>query len=197
MANEIPEFIRSLESFGLLDSLLPFILIFAVLFAVLQKTKVIGEGRRQFNTVIALVISLMVIIPHVTQSYPPGQDIVVIINTALPQVSLLVIAVLAALLLIGVFAPGVMFGGTGLGALLGVLSMGAIVYIFGNAAGIWKSPKVFGLLNDPDTQAVLIIILVFGVIIWFVTRGDATSGEGSDFWNNMKDGLKNTFGGGR
>src|SRR3989344_3859843 len=115
MANEFPDFLVRLEEMGMLDSLLPFILIFTIVFAVLQKTKIIGEGRRQFNTLVALVLSLMVVIPHVTGKYPPGQDIVAIINTALPQVSLVVVIILAALLLIGVFAPGVMFGGTGFG----------------------------------------------------------------------------------
>jgi len=176
MANEFPDVFIRLEELGALDSLLPFILIFAILFAVLEKTRIIGEGKKQFNTLVALVMSLMVVLPHVTGRYPPGQDIVTIINTALPQVSLLVVAVMAALLLIGVFAPGVMFGGTGIGAVMGFLSLGAIAYIFGNAAGIWKTPTALNFLNDPDTQAVLIIVLVFGVIIWFITRNE-DSGE--------------------
>jgi len=157
MANEFPDFLIRLEEMGLLDSLLPFILIFTIIFAVLQKTKIIGEGRKQFNTVIALIMSLMVVIPHVTGRYPPGQDIVLIINTALPQVSILIVAVLAALLLIGVFAPGVMFGGTGMGSIMGVLSLGAIVYIFGNAGGLWKTTGAFNFLNDPDTQSLLLL----------------------------------------
>ncbi|MBI2663939.1 hypothetical protein HYX10_01200 [Candidatus Woesearchaeota archaeon] len=192
MANEFPDFFIRMEELGLLDSLLPFILIFTVIFAVLQKTHIIGEGRREFNTVVALVLSLMVVIPHVTGRYPPGSDVVVIINTALPQVSLLVVAVLAALLLIGVFAPGVMFGGTGLGAILGVLALGSIAYIFGNAAGWWRMPGVLSFLNNPDTQVVLIIVLVFGVIIWFITR-EPSKGQGL---NNILESLKKTFGGG-
>ena len=86
MANEFPEFFVRLEEMGMLDSVLPFILIFTIVFAVLQKTKIIGEGKRQFNTIVALVLSLMVVIPHVTGRYPPGQDIILIINQALPQV---------------------------------------------------------------------------------------------------------------
>lgn len=193
MANEFNDVFLRLDNLGVLASLLPFILIFTILFAVLQKTKIIGEGKRQFNTVIALIISLMVVIPHLTGKYPPGQDIVVIINTALPQVSLLVIAILAALLLIGVFAPGVMFGGTGIGAFMGILSFGAIIYIFGNAAGIWQTTGMFNFLNNPDTQAVLVIVLVFGLIIWFITKSDdevKVGGPLAGIMNSFKDAIR-------
>lgn len=193
MANEFPAFLVRLEDMGLLDSLLPFILIFTIIFAVLQKTKIIGEGKKQFNTVVALILSLMVVVPHITGRYPPGQDIVVIINTALPQVSLLVVVILAALLLIGVFAPGVMFGGTSFGAFLALLSMGAIAYIFGNAAGWWRNAGVLSFLNDPDTQAVLVIVLVFGLIIWFITRDSGETKVGGPLGGllgSIKDAIK-------
>jgi len=190
MANEFSDVFLRFENMGVLDSLLPFILIFTILFAVLQKTKIIGEGKRQFNTVIALIISLMVVIPHLTGRYPPGSDVVTIINTALPQVSLLVIVILAALLLIGVFAPGIMFGGTGFGAFLALLSIGAVVYIFGNAAGWWRNVGFLRVLNDPDTQAVIVIVLVFGLIIWFITRDSSEARVGGPLGgilNSLKD----------
>ncbi len=192
MANEFPDFFIKIEEMGMLDSLLPFILIFTILFAILQKTKIIGEGKRQFNTLVALVLSLMVIIPHVTGKYPPGQDVVLIINQALPQVSLVVVAILAALLLIGVFAPGVMFGGTSFGAFLALLAMGAVVYIFGNAAGFWANAGFLGFLNDPDTQAVIVIVLVFALIIWFITRDTDTrvGGGFGQMLNSIREGIR-------
>jgi len=193
MANEFNDVFLRLDSLGVLDSLLPFILIFTIIFAVLQKTKIVGEGKRQFNTVIALIVSLMVVIPHLTGKYPPGQDVVTIINTALPQVSLLVIAILAALLLIGVFAPGVMFGGTGIGAIMGLFALGAVFYIFGNAAGFWQTTGMFNFLNNPDTQAVLVIVLVFGLIIWFITKSDDEARVGGPLGgilNSLKDAIR-------
>ena len=172
---DLPEVISKLQTdFGILDSLLPFMLIFVMVFAVLQKTKIIGEGKRQFNTIVAVVMGLMVVIPHVTGTYPPGKDVVEIINTALPQVSLLVVVLLSALLLIGVFAPGVMFGGTILGVVFGFISLAAVVYIFGDAAGVWKATGMFSFLGDPDTQAIVIVISVFALIIWFYNKRGGT-----------------------
>ena len=176
MANEIPDFLVRIDEFGVLDSLLPFMLIFTILFAVLQKTKIIGEGKRQFNTLVSLIVTLMVVLPHVTGKYPPGQDVVVIINQAMPQVSLIVVVILAILLLIGVFAPGTMMSSTGFGGILALFSVIAIVYIFGNAAGIWETTGMLSFLNDPDTQAVITIVVVFALIIWFVTKDDGKEG---------------------
>jgi hypothetical protein len=39
------------------DLILPFILIFALIFAILQKTRLLGEGVQQINAVIAFVIA--------------------------------------------------------------------------------------------------------------------------------------------
>lgn len=39
------------------DIILPFILIFVVLFAILQKTKLLGDGVQQINAVVAFVIA--------------------------------------------------------------------------------------------------------------------------------------------
>jgi amino acid transporter len=81
-----------LENLGVVDVILPFILVFVIVFAVLQKTKILGENKegkpmKNFNSVIALVMGLAVVIPHVMGSYPdPNMDIVNIINIALPNI---------------------------------------------------------------------------------------------------------------
>lgn len=41
------------------DILLPFLLIFFIIFAVLEKTKLFGEGKKQINALIAFVASLI------------------------------------------------------------------------------------------------------------------------------------------
>ena len=178
------------ENERFLESALPFLLIFVMVFAVLQKTKIIGEGRRQFNTIVALALSLMVILPHLTGSYPPGKDVVEIMNTALPQVSLLIIVILSALLLVGVFAPGIMFGGTSAGVFLGLVSIAAVIYIFGNAAGFWQAGGWLSFLGDPDTQAVIVIITVFALIIWFITREDGSGSGLMGFFGKIMEEMK-------
>ena len=169
-----PEFLVQLEQFGLLDAILPFILIFAIIFTVLSTTKVLGEGKKNINTLVALVMGLLVVIPHVLGTYPPGQDVVNIINTALPNVSLLIVIVVAALVLMGIFRPnkeGVPGGG-----FFAFLSAGAIIYIFGLSAGWWQTIGFFSFLSNPDIQMIVVILLVFALVIFLITSDNVVSG---------------------
>ena len=54
-AFNLEEFVRTMESWGLTDVMLPFLLIFTIMFAVLQKTRILGEEKRQINMVVSLV----------------------------------------------------------------------------------------------------------------------------------------------
>ena len=173
MAVGFERLVESLEKIGFVDVLLPFLLIFTVIFAVLDKTKILGEGKRNMNVGLAFVFALLVVVPHVTGKFPAGYDPVKVINAALPTVSLLVVAIIALLILIGVFAHDrVMLGLTAPGW-VGLFSILAIVFIFGSAAGWWQTgildwlESIFG----SDVVAVLIMILVFGIVIAFVTGG--------------------------
>ncbi len=166
-------FAEALERVGFIDVLLPLLLIFTIIFAVLEKTKILGEGKKNMNVGIALIFALLVVIPHVTGNFPAGYDPVQIINAALPSVSLVVVAVVALMILIGVFAHDrIMLGLTAPGW-VGLFSVTTLIFIFGSAAG-WWSGGVLDWLEDvfgSDVVAVLIMLLVFGIIIAFVTGG--------------------------
>jgi len=43
------------------EVILPFLLVFAVVFAILQKTKILGEGKKQIDAIVSLVVGLIVI----------------------------------------------------------------------------------------------------------------------------------------
>ena len=143
MASEnfvLEEFGRSLERWGLMDVLLPFLLIFTIVFAVLEKSKILGEERRNMNSAIALIFALIIVIPHITGDLPAGYDPVLVLNAALPSVGLVAV----------------------------------IIVIFGSAAGWYANgfddwlENVFG----SDALAIFIMLVVFGVIISFVTGGE-------------------------
>ncbi len=162
-----------LTSYDLTDVILPFFLYFTILFAILQKTKILGKEKKQFNVIIALVVSLSVVIPHISGNYPNGFDVVTITNTFLPQVSLIAVVLVMMLVLIGVFAPANSGIIAGLGALIVLfLFLGTTEYLYGLS---W----VYELFGD-ETISMIVILLVFGLIIWFITSdsGPSTSGGG-------------------
>ena len=190
-------FALSLERIGFVDVLLPFLLIFTIIFSVLEKTKILGEGKRNMNVGISFIFALMVVVPHVTGNFPAGYDPVAIINAALPSVSLVAVAVIALMILIGLFAHDrVMLGMTAPGW-VGLFSIVTLVFIFGSAAGWWNQGVLVWLdsIFGSDVVAIVIMLLVFGIIIAFVTGGGGDEAKGAA--SKLGFEFKNLFGGGK
>jgi ascorbate-specific PTS system EIIC-type component UlaA len=53
-----------------------------------------------------------------------------------------------------------------------IFALGATVVIFGNAANWFDLPNWLYFLQDSQTQSVVVVILVFAMIIWFITKED-------------------------
>ncbi|MBD3164763.1 hypothetical protein GF323_06195 [Candidatus Woesearchaeota archaeon] len=172
----IEDFFESMDWWGL-PLMLVFLLVFTLVFAVLEKTKILGQEKRNLNVVLSLVMALAVILPHVTNSYYAylGFDPVEVILRALPQVSVLVVAIFMLLLIIGVFAHDRVFLGLTMPGWIGFFSIIAIIFIFGAAAEWWDGgfSHVLEDFFGEDAIAIVIMILVFGIIIAFIT-GDSS-----------------------
>lgn len=173
---DFPDMIRTLENYGISDVLLPFILIFTIVFAVMQKTGLLGDGRKNYNVIVALVMALGVVIPHVLGKYPSGSDVVDIMNKALPNVSIILVAILMVMIILGLFGTNIKLAGTTLGGWFMLVAIVAIFYIFGSAAGWFESGWIDRIIPDTDTRNLVVIILVFGIIIAFITKDDKESG---------------------
>ena len=167
--------VYNLQQWGLYDVILPFLLIFAILFAVLQRVNLfkkpaaagaVPEPERKINAIIAIVISLIIVLPHVTKSYPINADPVVIINKILPGSAIIIIAALMVLLLIGL--TGVRIPGfvTLVTAIVSVIVLAIIFLSAVFPTWQWKT----GPLSDPNLQALIIVLLVFGIVVWFIVR---------------------------
>lgn len=158
---------RYLQDLGVIDFLLPFLLVFVIVFAVLQRTNIMGKDKKNFNIVIALILGLLFVVPHITNTYPLGYDPVLIVNQALPSISLVAIAAIMLLLLLGIF------GGDFAKAAMPFIAIAAIafvVYIFGAALNWWRGPYDVFWWWTPQVTELLIVVLVFGLIVWFITR---------------------------
>ncbi len=183
-SNAFVAFFQDIErNFGMIDALLPFLLIFTVIFAVLQKSNILGEGKRNFNVVVATVLSLMAVIPHVLGRYPPNRDVIEIMNNALPQVTIVGVAIIMALLLIGILGGEAKWMGGSLSGAIALFAFAIIVYIFGAAADWWENwPQKYGWWGS-DTSSIIIIILVFAIIIWYITKEPSKADKAGAFSN--------------
>lgn len=171
-----------LDQMGFTDVFLPFILIFTIIFAVLQKIELFGEGRsRKFNSIISLALAIGVIIPHSLGKYPPGTDIVQILNTALPNVSLFIVAIVFLLVVIGMFGGKAEWKNTWAGGVVTFIAVAVLIFIFGSAAGWWEATGVYYWLSDPNIQAILIVLIVFWLIISAITKEKEETGAAERF----------------
>lgn len=198
--------IYSLDRLGIIDVVLPFIIVFTIAFAALEKSKVLGKESKKYNVVIALVMGLAVVIPHVlwgsgdpTNPYLSTGlfDVVVVMNNALPSVSLVAVAVIMVMLLLGIIGGDISFAGTSLGGIAVFAAMIVVLFIFLASADVFKFAGNHWWLRwvyDPAVKEVIVVILVFGIIIWFITKEDKTQ-ETNAFKNFLHDTSK-IFGGG-
>jgi hypothetical protein len=195
-AYNLEEFIRILDAWGLTDVMLPFLLIFVIIFALMAKARILGEDKKKYNLVVALVIGLLVVIPHVLDLYPPGGDVVEIMNKALPQVSLIAVAIIMLLILIGLFGGEAKWMGSSLSGWIAIVAFIIILIIFGGAAGWWGTWGWFYNLFGAETVAIIVMILIFAIIVWWITRGEGKESE-INALSNVGKWVGEMFGGGK
>lgn len=159
---------QTLQAWGFADALLPFVLIFILVFAILQKIEIFKEGDkpdRKINGIIAFVIAALVVIPHITRSYPPQADPVTIIMTFLPSTGILLLAIFVVMLLLGLVGAKIP---SPILALVGFASLIILGLVIVKAAFPAFAPR--WITNDPNTQSLILILLTMGGVAWFVLR---------------------------
>jgi hypothetical protein len=180
---------QQLESFGLSDVLLPFILIFAVVFAILGTINIFGKNSKNINIIVALSMGLLVVVPHVTGTYPAGADVVEIMNHSIPNVSAVIIAIVMMMILIGVFGVKFNLEKQKLGGVVAVIALIIVLFIFGSSAG-WFTygwPSWLSFLNDSDTLMMIVVLLVFGLIVAFITSEEKKPEDKFNLGKVMKE----------
>ncbi len=146
------------------EMLLPFLLVFVVVFAILQKSKILGGGKAQIDALVALVIGLILI------GVPQPREIIVGI---MPWLAVGVAVILVFLILYG-FVAGDLSNAPDwmkivFGILAGVFTLGVVLYITGlwGIIGGWLS----GGKSSNVWMNVLMIVLVIGAMAVAVFSG--------------------------
>ena len=144
------------------EMLLPFLLVFVVVFAILQKSKILGDEKTQIDAIVALVIGLLLI------GVPGPRDIIVGI---MPWMAVAIAVILTFLILYG-FVAGDLSNTPNwmkiiFGILAGLFTLVVVLYISGLGKIVlgW-----FSLSGSGDIwMSVLMVVLVIGtmaVAIW-------------------------------
>ena len=178
------------QQWGVMDFLLPFLLVFTIVFAVSAKLPLFSE-RKNFRVIIALVLGLMFVIPHITGYYGStfNYDPVEVLNETLPSISLVAVAAVMLLLLMGVF--GTSFAAAA-APIIAIAAIIFVAYIFGSSLQFWNGPSDIWSWWTPETTELIIILLVFGLIVYFITKEPSTS-SGMDMVKKIGEGVGKLF----
>jgi small-conductance mechanosensitive channel len=164
--------IEFLQQIGIYDVILPFLLVFTIVFAILEKTKVLGtekiEGKeytkKNINAMVAFVVSFLVI---------ASTKLVAVINEATANIVLLLFLAVFFLLLVGSFfkeGEDVFLQGRWRTFFMFIMFLG-IVLIFLQALG-WLTSFWDFLTQHWETQWVgtLILLVVIILFILYITK---------------------------
>ena len=151
----------------------PFLLVFTLVFAVLDKTKLLGEGRRQINSIISLVIALVLI------GFEQPRDMIV---KLIPFLAVSLVILFVFMLMYG-FVMGRDKGDVlhkGVKIALGIIVSLAVVVAVLWASGAWD--KIYNTVIGSDYAGkiwvnVLIIVIIGGAMAVVLSTGGKSKGE--------------------
>jgi len=167
-------FMGTLDAIGFYTVALPFLLIFTIVFAMLEKIKIFGPQGRRFNMLIALVMAFLVI---------RVQSIVELMNNFLPQVSFLALIFIVFLLLLGILIGPAEGGWKGLPLFVGiVITIGVIIYALLTSSGTFATGLPSWLKMSIQDRNILIAVVLFFVFIWIVV---SDPGAEKSTWKNF------------
>lgn len=186
----------NLQQYGFLDFLLPALLIFVVIFGVLQRIdffqtpkmipkkdaagKTIGYEKappdehknvpkvpdKKINGLIAAILAVSIVVPHTVGLYPVNIDPILLIYKLLPNTGVLLVAIMAIILILGISGAGIP---SSFHMLIGIIAAIILVIIF--MVNIFPSFfPWFSFLSNPSAYGPLIVIGVVVLVIYFAFR---------------------------
>ena len=162
MARDLYDIVYTLQDIGIYDVLLPILLVFAIMYAILQKIKIFGKdkGAKSVNVVVALVVSLITLLPE--------YGVVDRINVYLPRFAFIMILMVTLLILMGLIGFKV-DDMAGKGVVFTLLFILTLVGLFTVNSESLQNSTLHYLLQDYGWWLVGIgvIIAVFAGIIGF------------------------------
>lgn len=176
MPSTLSRAIDFFREFGLFDIILPFLLVFTLVFAILEKTKIFGteeDGktpRKNLNAMVGFVVGLLVV---------ATARVVSVINKALPNIVLVLVVSVSFLILLGSFVKSGELDFSEkhkkLYIFVLILLFLSVILIFLGAIEFDSGQTVLGYLIDYSlTQwsgtvfgSVVILIIVI-LAIWFI-----------------------------
>lgn len=165
--------IEFFNKLGVYDVVLPFLLVFAIVFAILEKTRVLGMEeiggtkytKKNLNAIVSFVVAFLVV---------ASTKLVSVINEALANIVLLLLLIVFFLVLVGVFfkeGEGVFLEKGGWRTTFMVIAFVGIILIFLDALDWLNSLTDFLKSHwQTDWVASLILLIFIVIFMWYITK---------------------------
>jgi hypothetical protein len=182
MVSYLRESMAVLENFGFLNVFLPFVFVFLVLYAVLEKTRVLGaekdKPKRNLNAMVAFVVSFVFI-----ASVSRVESII----KYLEILGMMLVFVASILFMFSAFQQNAFFEKKNY---LYSLALVFVIVAFFYVSGLINKVKysfIFELLFNP----VVVIVVVFYVLVMIITHDSDASKSDEAVKALEKEGFKN------
>ena len=174
------DLIENLEDIGFYDVALPFLLIFTITFAVLQKIRLFGQSGKNFNAVVALVLAFLVV---------RTPAIVEVMNVFLPKISLISIFIVVILLLVGIVVSPTQSGFSGalggIGILLTIVGI-IIAFLTSTDALGWDVPEWLQF-SKSDWYFIIGLLVFLLIFLYLTSTSDPVNKQPNPLWGWIKD----------
>ncbi|MEK6867384.1 MAG: hypothetical protein AABX98_01040 [Nanoarchaeota archaeon] len=175
------------ERLGVYDVVLPFILVFTLVFAIFERTKVLGTekldgveyGKKNLNAMVAFVIAFLVV---------ASSQIVSLINSALPKIVILLFLGVFFLLLVGIFyseKEEVILGSPWKIMFMVIMFVGIVsifLYSIPTASGepflTWMLEFVVDNFSTTAVSSIILMIVVIGFMLYIIREPSKGGGSG-------------------
>ena len=157
---------QSIFSSLLGQAVLAFLLVFTIVFAVLQKSEILGKGKQQVDALTALAVGLIVI------SVGSAMDF---IQKIIPFMVISLVIILAFMLLLGMlFKQGEFDTPKWVKLIFGIIIFVAIVIAVLVFSGGWDYiTSFFSNGTNVVSNIILVIIIIFAVVIALIGGGNS------------------------
>lgn len=139
------------------QTILLFVLVFVVVFAVLQKSKILGDGKKQIDALVALAIALLFVgVGYATD----------LVSKLIPFLALSLVIILVFLLLWGMFFVGDEFKTpSGVRIAGGILAFLAVIFAVVYFTGFWNILIGF-VYNNSGLVGNIVFIIIISLAVW-------------------------------
>ena len=151
------------------EFILPFLLVFTILFAVLDKTNVFGEGKRQINAIVSAISGLILL------AFPASRDLIV---NLIPFMAVVLIILFIFILLYAFVAGDTkdLFS-KGIKVTFGIAIAIAVVIAVLVFSGVWDD--IWNSIRTSSSIAIniffLVIIVLAIAVVLFLGKGKSST----------------------